>query len=66
MNSFFVKIWLASALVLMTVMVALPITGFAKADPKQQEITYRYLETFANVLSILQENYVEEIEAKEA
>ncbi|MBT8346184.1 MAG: S41 family peptidase, partial [Desulfofustis sp.] len=27
---------------------------------------YRYLETFANVLSILQENYVEEIEAKEA
>ncbi|MBT8355417.1 MAG: S41 family peptidase [Desulfofustis sp.] len=66
MNSFFVKIWLASALVLMTVIVALPITGFAKADPKQQEITYRYLETFANVLSILQENYVEEIEAKEA
>ncbi|NNK57669.1 MAG: S41 family peptidase [Desulfofustis sp.] len=66
MNSLSIKIWLASALVLMTVMVALPITGFAKADPKQQEITYRYLETFANVLSILQENYVEEIEAKEA
>ncbi|NNK13792.1 MAG: S41 family peptidase [Desulfofustis sp.] len=66
MNSSSVKIWLASALVLMAVIVALPITGFAKADPKQQEITYRYLETFANVLSILQENYVEEIEAKEA
>ncbi len=33
---------------------------------KQEEETYRQLETFANVLSILQENYVEEIKAKEA
>ena len=60
------NIRLASFLLLMTLVVALPITGHAKADPKQQEITYRYPETFANVLSILQENYVEEIEAKEA
>ena len=44
----------------------LPVAGFSKADPKQEEITYRDLETFANVLSILQENYVEEIEAKDA
>jgi carboxyl-terminal processing protease len=38
----------------------------AEIDEKQEELTYRYLETFANVLSILQENYVEEIESKEA
>jgi carboxyl-terminal processing protease len=55
-----------SALLLMTLAMALPVTGHTKADPKQQEMTYRYLETFANVLSILQDNYVEEIEAKEA
>lgn len=53
------------ALLLAFTMVA-PALGFAKADLKQEEITYRYLETFANVLSILQENYVEEIETKEA
>ncbi|MEE4165846.1 MAG: S41 family peptidase [Desulfocapsaceae bacterium] len=38
----------------------------AATEQKQQEETYRQLETFANVLSILQENYVEEIKAKEA
>ena len=38
----------------------------AETEQKQQEDTYRQLETFANVLSILQENYVEEIKAKEA
>lgn len=38
----------------------------AEIKEKQEEITYHYLETFANVLSILQENYVEEIESKEA
>ena len=53
-------------MLLVTLLLALPVMGYSKADPKQQEITYRYLETFANVLSILQENYVEEIEAKEA
>jgi len=37
----------------------------AETDPKQEEITYRYLETFANVLSILQDNYVEEIDTKD-
>ena len=60
------RIKLVSALLLLTLAVALPLTGHTKADPKQQEMTYRYLETFANVLSILQDNYVEEIEAKEA
>ncbi len=46
-------------------LAALPQAGFAKTDPHQEEITYRYLETFANVLSILQDNYVEEIDTKE-
>ncbi len=41
-------------------------SGYAKTDAKQEEITYKYLETFANVLSILQDNYVEEIETKDA
>ena len=41
-------------------------SSYAKTDPKQEEITYKYLETFANVLSILQDNYVEEIETREA
>ena len=57
---------LVPALLVLGLIIALPIISFAKADPKQEEITYRYLETFANVLSILQENYVEEIEAREA
>ncbi len=43
-----------------------PSTLVAETEQKQQEDTYRQLETFANVLSILQENYVEEIKAKEA
>jgi carboxyl-terminal processing protease len=43
-----------------------PSTSIAETEQKQQEDTYRQLETFANVLSILQENYVEEIKAKEA
>ncbi len=39
-----------------------------KADitQDQREATYRQLEIFANVLSILQENYIEEIDADEA
>ncbi|MEJ2057293.1 MAG: S41 family peptidase [Desulfofustis sp.] len=46
-------------------LTALPPAGFAKTEPHQEEITYRYLETFADVLSILQDNYVEEIDTKE-
>jgi carboxyl-terminal processing protease len=45
---------------------SLPSPLIAETEQKQQEDTYRQLETFANVLSILQENYVEEIKAKEA
>jgi len=37
-----------------------------QTEQKQQEDTYRQLETFANILSILQDNYVEEIDTNEA
>ncbi|MEN8190234.1 MAG: S41 family peptidase [Thermodesulfobacteriota bacterium] len=43
----------------------LPTALFAEISEAQQRSTYRQLETFANVLSILQENYVEEIDAHE-
>lgn len=43
-----------------------PSQGHADTSPQQEEETYRYLETFANILSILQDNYVEDIDAKEA
>ena len=43
-------------------------TTITKADitQDQREATYRQLEIFANVLSILQENYIDEIDADEA
>ena len=37
----------------------------AKNSQDEKEITYKQLEIFSNVLSILQENYVEEIDTKE-
>ena len=44
------------------------LSGTAMADITQQakEKTYKQLEIFSNVLSILQENYVEEIDAQKA
>ena len=44
------------------------LSGTASADisQKEKEKTYKQLEVFANVLSILQENYVEEIDAQKA
>ena len=44
------------------------LSGTALADITQQEKekTYKQLEIFSNVLSILQENYVEEIDAQKA
>jgi len=44
------------------------LSGTAMADISQQEKekTYKQLEIFSNVLSILQENYVEEIDAQKA
>lgn len=37
---------------------------YAAISQDQREATYRQLETFANVLSILQENYIDEIDAE--
>jgi carboxyl-terminal processing protease len=48
--------------------LSLGVAQFSQAESsaKEEEDTYRYLETFANILSILQDNYVEDIKAKEA
>ncbi|NNK94553.1 MAG: S41 family peptidase [Desulfobacterales bacterium] len=45
--------------------IAPPYPSFGEVDQKQQEDTYRNLEVFASILSMLQENYVEEIKARE-
>jgi carboxyl-terminal processing protease len=38
---------------------------FAEISEEERAVTYKQLEIFSNVLSILQENYVEEIDSKE-
>lgn len=40
--------------------------AFAEMSQSEREATYKQLEIFSNVLSILQENYVEEIDTKSA
>jgi carboxyl-terminal processing protease len=42
----------------------LPLQVHAEISQKERQSTYQQLETFANVLSILQENYVDEINAR--
>jgi len=44
--------------------LCLPIPIHAEISQAERQSTYQQLETFANVLSILQENYVDEINAK--
>ena len=54
------------ALITFVSLTAAPfVYSYAEIDQKQQEDTYRNLEVFASILSMLQENYVEEIKAKE-
>lgn len=65
MNKTTLQLFLILIVTLFTFSIV-PSTLVAETEQKQQEDTYRQLETFANVLSILQENYVEEIKAKEA
>lgn len=65
MNKTMLQFFLILIATLFTFSLA-PSTSIAETEQQQQEDTYRQLETFANVLSILQENYVEEIKAKEA
>ena len=40
--------------------------AFADISQEEKEKTYKQLEIFANILSILQENYVEEIDTQKA
>jgi carboxyl-terminal processing protease len=42
----------------------LPMQVYAEISQLERQSTYQQLETFANVLSILQENYVDDINAK--
>ncbi len=49
---------------LFSLCLCLPAPIFAEISQAERQSTYQQLETFANVLSILQENYVDEINAK--
>jgi carboxyl-terminal processing protease len=44
----------------------LPLQLHAEISQEERQSTYQQLETFANVLSILQENYVDDINARKA
>ncbi len=57
------KLLTAPALVFSIFLFIMPSISLAAISQEQQEATYRQLEVFANVLSILQENYLEEIDA---
>jgi len=58
-----VKVLSALSLLFSIFFFTLPSASFADISQEQREATYRQLEVFANVLSILQENYLEEIDA---
>jgi len=51
------------SLFFINILFIVPTISFADISQEQREATYRQLEVFANVLSILQENYLEEIDA---
>ncbi len=53
----------ALTIVFSIILFIVPSVSFSAISQEQQEATYRQLEVFANVLSILQENYLEEIDA---
>ncbi len=57
---------LLSISVLMVFSLFLNRPAFAEISQADKEATYKQLELFSNILSILQENYVEEINTKEA
>jgi carboxyl-terminal processing protease len=52
--------------VLPLLFVAVPVSTSAEISQSEKEVTYKQLELFSNILSILQEHYVEEINTKEA
>lgn len=49
---------------LLLLIFCLPLQGNAEISEQERQSTYQQLETFANVLSILQENYVDDINAR--
>lgn len=54
------------ALIILTLtLFTIPTYSAAEISQKEREKTYKQLEVFANVLSILQDNYVEEIDSSE-
>ncbi len=55
-----------SASLILSLFILTASTSFGALSQKDREDTYKQLEVFANVLSILQENYVEEINTHEA
>lgn len=57
------KLLITPALIFSLLLFIIPPLSFADISQEQREATYRQLEIFANVLSILQENYLEEIDA---
>lgn len=60
-----VKVFTFSIIAFFSLFLPITAVSFAAIDQDQQESTYRQLEIFANVLSILEENYVEEIDTGE-
>ncbi len=59
------KIYHFSSLLFLSFLLLFPGISTAAISQEEREATYRQLEIFANVLSILQENYVEEIDTDE-
>ena len=57
------KLLTTPALIFALLLFIVPSVTLADISQEQREATYRQLEVFANVLSILQENYLEEIDA---
>ncbi|SDP18388.1 S41 family peptidase [Desulforhopalus singaporensis] len=61
-----ITVFSRSCCALLTFFLLLQAPAYADTDQEQQSTTYRQLEIFSNVLSILQQNYVDEIDTKEA
>lgn len=54
------------SLIFLFCLLHVPHTTLAEISQEQREDTYRQLEVFANILSIIQESYLEEIDANAA
>jgi carboxyl-terminal processing protease len=61
-----VKIKIILSLIFLFCLLHAPHATFAEISQEQREDTYQQLEVFANILSIIQESYLEEIDANAA